>query len=330
MNVLISGINGYIGSNVSRSLWKKGQTIIGLDVCDSHLSCVRHDSRFQFVLANIAEIAGLPETLRSVDVLIHCAALVHQRSKLFSREDYFRVNAEGTHNILSRLDPKRLHQIIFLSTVSVYGSAAAAGAGVPDESTPLTPEDFYGESKAAAEDEIREFSRLHSIPYTIFRLTPVYGRTFLLNLLRRVCLPKKLAFYKIATGRQRLSLCSIHNLVDALADGLNNVRYFHETTILKDPADYSVVEIIDELKEFLSWKRRPVFRIPRGIPAAALKGLGLAMPAKAKTYTYQWNKIARDAVYSGAKMTSMKIPLKWDLWTTLRTPEECSHQTEAE
>jgi len=328
MNVLITGINGYIGSNISEGLWKKGQTVIGLDVCDSRLSCFRHDTRFQFILADIAEIASLSETLRSADMLIHCAALVHRRPKVFSREDYFRVNTEGTHNILSRLDPKRLHQIIFLSTVSVYGSAAVAG--VPDESTPLTPEDFYGESKAAAEDEIREFSRVHSIPYTIFRLTPVYGRTFLLNLSRRVCLPNKLAFYKIAPGRQRLSLCSIHNLVNAVGDGLNNVRYFHETTILKDSADYSVVEIIAELKEFLPRKWRPVFRIPRGIPATAFKGLGLVMPAKAKTYIYQWKKIARDAVYSGAKMTSIGIPLKWDLRTTLQTPEECPCPTEAE
>jgi len=319
MNVLITGINGYIGSNISEKLWKEGQTIIGLDVCDSRLSCFRHDTRFRFHRADIADGGSLPEILPSVDIVIHCAALVHQRSKGFSRKDYFRVNAEGTCNILSRLDPARLHQIIFLSTVSVYGSAA----GMPDESTATAPEDFYGESKAAGEGEIREFSRVHSIPYTIFRLTPVYGRTFLLNLSRRVCLPGKLGFYKIAAGRQRLSLCSIHNLVDAVTDGLNNVRYFHETAILKDLADYSIVEIIDELKEFLSRKSRPVFRIPRGIPAAAFKALGLVMPAKAKIYTYHWKKIAEDAFYSGAKITSMGIPMKWDLWTTLQTPEEC-------
>jgi nucleoside-diphosphate-sugar epimerase len=326
MNVLVTGINGYIGSNVCERLWKKGQAIIGLDRRESRLSCFRHDTRFRFHCADIAEIASLPESLRSTDVIIHCAALVHQRSKRFSRKEYFRVNAEGTRNILSRLDPGRLQQIIFLSTVSVYGAAAAGR--VPDENTPLAPEDYYGESKAAAEDAVQEFSRLHSIPHTIFRLTPVYGRTFLVNLSKRVCLPKKLGFYKIASGRQRLSLCSIHNLVDAVADGLNNVHYFHETTILKDPADYSVDEIIDGLKEFLSREGRPVLRIPRGIPAAAFECLGLVMPARAKTYTYRWKKIAQDAVYSGAQMALIEIPLKWDLRTTLQTPEECPRRTE--
>ncbi len=282
---------------------------------------------FDFFKADIADKGSLPTEIRSAEVLVHCAALVRRRQKHFSRLDYFRINTGGTDSVLSRLDPNRLSQVIFLSTVSLYGSAAAEG--IPDEQTPASPQDFYGESKAAAEDVIRSFSRFHSIPYTIFQLTPVYGRTFLLNLRQRVCLPQRLGFFRVAAGRQRLSLCSIHNVVEALGEALNNARYFQETVILKDPVDYSVIEIIGELKTILARERWPVFPIPRQIPEAVFKWLGLIMPARANALTYRWHKVARDAVYSGAKMMAMNIPLRWDLRTTLRTPEHCPFRIEA-
>jgi nucleoside-diphosphate-sugar epimerase len=176
----------------------------------------------------------------------------------------------------------------------------------------------------AAEKEIRKFSETHSVPYTIFRLAPVYGKSFLLNLSKRVYLPQKIAFYRIGSGRQRISLCSIHNVVDTAIDCVNNQKYFDEILILKDPEDYSALEIIGVWKEIFSEARKPVLRIPRMIPETAFEILGLVMPARAKSYKYQFKKIARDAVYSGAKMASLGIPVKWNLRNTLRVPEDCS------
>ena len=60
--------------------------------------------------------------------------------------------------------------------MSVYGGISDNIA--PDKDTPANPKDFYGESKLAAENEIREFSEKYHIPYTIFRLVPVYGDFF--------------------------------------------------------------------------------------------------------------------------------------------------------
>jgi nucleoside-diphosphate-sugar epimerase len=317
MRVLITGINGYIGSNISENLWKKGFDIIGLDVCHSNLVRFCHDVRFQFFQSDITDAQSFPKNLKSAEILIHCAALVHRRSSDLSKDNFFKINFEGTKNILAFLDAKCLRHIIFLSTVSVYG---ASGAERPDEDTLLEPEDFYGESKVAAEREIREFSTNHSIPYTIFRLAPVYGKSFLLNLSKRVYLPKKIAFYRIASGRQRISLCSIYNVIDTVNNCLNDPKYFNEILILKDPEDYSALEIIGIWKEIFSEPRKPVVLIPRVIPEIAFEILGLVMPARAKSYKCQFKKIAQDAVYSGAKMASLGIQLKWNLRNALRMP----------
>ena len=189
---------------------------------------------------------------------------------------------------------------------------------VPDEDTPANPEDFYGESKLAAESEIRKFSEKYKIPYTIFRLVPVYGDLFLLNLNKRMYLPGKMAFYKIGSGNQRLSIVSVNNVVDVIAACINNPSFYNNTFIVKDVEDYSINEIIYTFKEVYSQKGKLIFRIPLRLPKTVFKLIGLIAPDKAKFYEYQLKKIANDNIYSGSKLISMGIQLKWNLKNTLK------------
>ncbi|MCX5811779.1 MAG: NAD(P)-dependent oxidoreductase [Proteobacteria bacterium] len=311
----IAGVNGYIGAKIALDFLQKGNKIIGLDSRYENVSSLANNPHFQFFKTDITNATTLPDEVREADILVHCAALVHKQSSDLSRENYFRVNCEGTKNILNFLDKGRLKQIIFLSTVSVYGDISNNVA--PDENTPTNPEDFYGESKLAAENAIRGFSEKYHIPYTIFRLVPVYGDLFLLNINKRIYLPGKIAFYKIGAGRQCLSLVSVNNVVDIVAACINNPLFFNETFIVKDVEDYSINGIIATFKDMYSQRGKPVVRIPLCIPETAFKLLGLVMPEKAKFYEYQLKKIAKDAVYSGGKLRS-RVQLKWNIKNTLK------------
>ena len=314
-NILITGVNGYIGLKIATHLVEVGNEIIGIDINSSNVKGLINKPNFKLFRVDITDTVSFPAEVQQVDIVIHCAALVHKRSKDLSRENYFKINCQGTKNILSFLDKKKLKQVIFLSTVTGYGSLAQEM--IPDENTPLAPEDFYSESKMAAENEIREFSKNNSIPFTILRLAPVYGKKFLLNINKRVYLPKKMAFYKIASGEQRISLCSVHNLIDIIAHCLNKQSYFNETYIIKDTKDYSVNEIICVFKEVFAQKNKPIIRIPSLIPEIVFGCIGLAMPRKGKFYKYQLKKIAQDSIYSGNKIYSSGIRLKWNLKSTL-------------
>jgi len=314
INILITGVNGYIGSKVAGNLLERGYEIIGVDLNSSNINHLDNSPNFTFFRSDITDITTFPDELKQADILIHCAALVHKRSKDLSRENYFKINYQGTKNILSFLDKKKLKQIIFLSTISVYG--ALTQEIMPDENTPPAPEDFYSESKMAAENEIREFSKNNYIHFTILRLAPVYGKKFLLNINKRVYLPKKMAFYKIASGEQRISLCSVHNLLDIIAHCLNKQSYFNETYIIKDTKDYSVNEIICVFKEVFAQKNKPIIRIPSLIPEIVFGCIGLVMPRKGKFYKYQLKKIAQNSICSGNKIYSSGIRLKWNLKNT--------------
>jgi len=314
VRILITGANGYIGTKITQSLLREGKKIIGVDLNSENVTYLAKNPEYNFFKADITIAETLPEEIREVDILVHCAALVHKKSTDLSRENYFRVNYEGTKYILNFLDKVRLKQIVFLSTVSVYGNISKNI--VPDEKTPANPEDFYGESKLAAENAIKEFSEKFKIPYTIFRLTPVYGDIFLLNVSKRIYLPKGFAFYKVSSGEQRLSLVSVNNVVDVVAACINNPLFFNETFIVKDVKDYSINDIILVFKDIFHEQNKPVVKIPLCIPKIAFGLLGIVMSKKTHYYQYQFKKISENAIYSGKKLHSI-IQLKWNLRNTL-------------
>ncbi|MEE9323371.1 MAG: NAD(P)-dependent oxidoreductase, partial [Candidatus Aenigmarchaeota archaeon] len=99
---------------------------------------------------------------KDIDTVIHLAGLVSYSKP---REVMFRVNTEGTKNVLEAC--KKADKFIFSSSVSVYGEIK----GEADESYPRNPKNPYGESKREAENIIRD----SDIPNLIFRIAPIYG-----------------------------------------------------------------------------------------------------------------------------------------------------------
>ena len=311
--ILITGINGYIGSNVARVLLREGNRIIGSDLVFNNLTKVKNEPHLICSPANITEPSTFPAEFKDARVLIHCAALVHKRSTDLSRENYFRINHFGTRNILAGVDPARLKMIIFLSTVSVYGNVPPGMQ--PDENMVLNPDDFYGESKIAAEEEIRIFSERHSIPYMILRLSPVYGKSFRLNIDKRIYLPGHHCFYRIGRGSQKLSLCSVNNVIHVIKTALQDRSISGQTFNIRDPENYSINDIINFFN-IRSGKKKSIITIPTIIPQIAFSCLSLVLPKKAEYYKYQLRKISMDAIYSIEKLRNAGVDLPWNIEST--------------
>lgn len=314
--ILITGVNGYIGSNLARALILGGKQVIGLDLFSNNITDLNASSNFNFYTCDITDADRIPIEVREADILIHCAALVHKRASDLSRKNYFKINHGGTRNVLNILDPGKLKQIVFLSTVSIYGNLSEGQ--VPDETILPDPDDYYGESKVAAEDDVRRFSQKYRVPHTILRLAPVYGRSFLLNILKRAYLPRRSFFYRIGSGDQKVSLCSVNNVVDVVIAGLYNHSFFDQTFNVRDLADYSINDIIGAFKKFHSEQGKPVIGIPLWFPMSVFRVLSLFSPKKAEYYKYQLRKVAKDAKYSVDKLRNTGVSLQSDLNSTLR------------
>jgi nucleoside-diphosphate-sugar epimerase len=314
-SILVSGASGYLGSKIALTLINNGHWVTGIDLVPSRNEELNQDPCYRLFLADLTESSTFSEEFRKVDVLIHCAGLVHKKSHDLSRENYLRVNYHGTKNLLSFLEKGVLSHIIFLSSVSVYGNRS--DHIIPDENSETIPEDYYGESKLATEHALREFSCRNGTPFTILRLSPVYGKDFLLNLVKRIYLPKGVAFYKISSGNQLVSLCSAHNIVDVISQNIDNHLLFNQVFNIKDKSDYSINEIIEAFKEMFSEGFKPTIAVPRFLVKSALSCLEAVMPGKAASYQYQLSKIALNRIYSCAKAENYGLKLSWNLRDTL-------------
>lgn len=136
--ILVTGYKGYIGQHLCKMLNQIGGIeIIGIDKVDNIID----------ITYNVPEI--------SVDTIIHLAALVKVGESVEKPTMYYNTNINGTNNILNKI---KCNHFIFAST----GAAE-------------NPKSPYGLSKKAAEDIVKEYSRVNKNDFTIFRFYNVIG-----------------------------------------------------------------------------------------------------------------------------------------------------------
>lgn len=158
MKVAITGEHGYVGQAIGKWLKKRGfveDDIIFISVRDDFWK-------------NLS-FAG-------IDVVIHCAALVHKNQKEIPLEEYLRVNTALTTEIASKAKSEGVKKIVFMSTKGVYGvHKSCFGEVVVNESTPLQPFKKYGVSKKKAEDALLSL-RDNLFSVAIIRAPFIYGK----------------------------------------------------------------------------------------------------------------------------------------------------------
>lgn len=146
MKILITGVHGFVGSNLVEAL-KKEHTIYGLDI----ISPVKDGVRFTFSWDYLDKPNEIPE----IDAIIHLAGKAHDTKNQSAADVYFKVNTGLTQKIFDwYLAHPTAKKFIQFSTVK---SAAdrVEGEFLTEECIP-TPIGPYGESKIAAENYIIE------------------------------------------------------------------------------------------------------------------------------------------------------------------------------
>ncbi len=125
--VLVTGVAGFIGSNLLRTLLERGYEVIGVDNFANgfkrNIDPLMSHQRFTFIQADITEPPTL-DGIADVDYVIHLAA--YKIPRYGNTLDTLRINLEGTENVLEFA--RRTHcKVVFASTSDVYGK----NPGVP-------------------------------------------------------------------------------------------------------------------------------------------------------------------------------------------------------
>lgn len=184
MNILITGSNGYIGSNFI-------QTYV---------------SKYSFKPFSLQSDQFENLDFQKIDVVLHCAALVHQK-KTLDYQEYSDVNVEYPL-YLARLAKKNgVKQFVFISTIAVHGETFDA----IDECTPCVPTSSYGKSKFEAEKKLSELQD-NSFTVSIIRTPMVYGKNAPGNIASLIKLVKKIPILPFGSIHNSRSFIYIGNL----------------------------------------------------------------------------------------------------------------------
>lgn len=184
--ILVTGANGFIGTNLVRMLLRHGNQVIALDRAAQRCRypeyrcaadvCLQTDFDLLMINGDIRDQKMLKEKIfcYEIDYVIHLAALSTVQMGTEDAEETFSINVTGTETLLGLVrDYRRIRGFLYASTDKVYGKLQK---NVYRESDPLNPIDSpYDRSKAQADEMVRRWSDQYQLHGIVLRFCNVYG-----------------------------------------------------------------------------------------------------------------------------------------------------------
>ncbi len=178
--ILVTGATGFIGSFIVEEALNKGMEVWAAVRKTSSLEYLR-DSRIHRIELNLSSEDDLKKQLKDhpFDYVVHAAGV----TKCIHQEDFYRINTEGTKNLVNAIRTLKmpLKRFVYLSSLSIFGPIREQQPyqEITEADTPQ-PNTAYGKSKLLAEkflDGINESLKADEepFPYVILRPTGVYG-----------------------------------------------------------------------------------------------------------------------------------------------------------
>ena len=183
MNILITGVAGFIGYNLSSFLLKKKHRVYGIDNFDNYYSIeikkkrtleLRKNKNFFFSKVDITnkKILKIYFKKKKIDLVIHLAAQAGVRYSLINPQKYIDVNIFGFLNLIEEIRLNKIKNFFYASSSSVYGDSTKFPL---DEKEILNPKNIYGISKKLNEQIAEYYSKSFKINCTGLRFFTIYG-----------------------------------------------------------------------------------------------------------------------------------------------------------
>ena len=153
--ILITGKGSYIGTNFKKYM-------------------ERFPEKYEVDELDMLDISWKQHDFSKYDVVYHVAGLAHSTPNENQRALYYQVNTDLTYEVAVKAKQSGVKQFIFMSSIIVYGSGEIGKDRIITKDTPLTPDNFYGDSKKQAELKIQPLED-ECFKVVILRPPMIYG-----------------------------------------------------------------------------------------------------------------------------------------------------------
>ena len=178
---LITGVAGFIGSNLMEALLDLGQTVVGIDNfatghrhnVDAVLS-IESDfaRRFRFISGDIRDPGACRDACAGVDYVLHQAALGSVPRSIRDPITTATVNVDGFLNMIVAARDAHVKRFVYASSSSVYGDERTLPQVESKTGRPLSP---YAATKVANEMFASVFQRTYGLETIGLRYFNVFG-----------------------------------------------------------------------------------------------------------------------------------------------------------
>ncbi|TDM43724.1 NAD-dependent epimerase [Macrococcoides canis] len=183
MKILVTGIAGFIGSNLAKKLKEKGHEVFGIDNLNDYYSvqlkkdrlCKFLNNEFKNYEINLEDYEAVKEVFgkEQPEVVINLAAQAGVRYSLENPFTYIQSNVNGFMSILEACRHNNVKNLIYASSSSVYGANTSLPFSTSDNID--HPISLYAATKKSNELMAHTYSHLFNLPTTGLRFFTVYG-----------------------------------------------------------------------------------------------------------------------------------------------------------
>lgn len=167
--ILITGVNGFIGSHLAEKFINAGHEVSGLVRKTSDLKFIK-DFKIELFYGDITDRESIDKACKGVDILIHNAAFA---SDWGSFEEFYKINVMGTQNVAEIASENNVKRFVHISTVAIHGFK---NPNKMDETAPAVKSIFpYCETKRIADEWLFEFAKSTKMEITSIKPGNVFG-----------------------------------------------------------------------------------------------------------------------------------------------------------
>ena len=305
-------MTGFVGRAIVENLSKSSHEVFGIGnkTKTEKIEIVAGDSSkkeikvFKVDIAESVETDAFGREIKDIQVIVHSAGLAHQFERV-SKEAFWKVNVDGTRNVLQLAKKTNVEQFILISSVAVYGQQKA-GANKesdrrPAEERECRPNGFYAESKRKAEKIAEDFCRRNKINLTILRLATVVGEEDRGNFRRLIASLDKRRFIWIGRGENRKSLVHRQDVARACAKIIEQKKNASPSIYNISASPLTMKEIVKTVESGLKKNAPPVRIAPRVVEFICRLNAKTLRLKKISNFRETAEKWLSDDVYAAEK-----------------------------
>ena len=169
MRILVTGGTGFTGAALVLRLLSAGHSVKSLDYQKGIAWDKLEKEGAELIVGSVTDKSDVAKSMQNVDMVFHLAAAFRELN--VPDKHYYDVNVNGTRNVLEAAAKRNVLKFVYCSTQGVHGHVSNPPG---DENSPISPADYYQQTKYEGELVVHEFMK-QGMNAVIIRPTAIYG-----------------------------------------------------------------------------------------------------------------------------------------------------------